>query len=190
MMDKNTQDIAVATIKTIVLPVVAWIGKGYWDRRTHRKVKGLKVFPRDGRVMISPDVADDHSKHHSPPAEAAAIHFCFLNQTGHKVYLHDAFVSKLAAHITPHANAARDAGTSAYELKFRTADEQTFHLREVPLETSASAFTSLPLNGAIHPMPQGWFRRLLLRLGRRPPNYLLCYTVTMDGRAYRVCSPQ
>jgi hypothetical protein len=180
----------VETVKTLVLPALAWIAKGYWDRRSFRHVKGLKVFPRDGTVLISPDVADDHTRHHTPPTVAEAIHFCFCNLTLRKIYIHDAYLTKLADHITPHQDAAQDAGTGGYELKFRVADNQPFSLREVALETGRSAVTSLPLSGPIRPESKGWFGRIRQRLSMKPNNYLLCYTVTMDGHSYRVRSPR
>lgn len=154
---------------------IAWpIALYAWSRRKVNSVPGLEVHFAAGNITI-------HGEPHS------AVDVQFTNHTGSVAYISGVRVRSCTANFPVPVVAARDIAQGSYHLKFMQ-DGGGFVLREVTLQTSASAKTCMPttpgLSSAFFTHAPSWVSRLF----RRQTYFVLEYTAMVGTTRHAVAT--
>jgi len=153
----------------------AWpIALFLWHRRKVNSVPGLEVHFAAGNITIG-------EKSHS------AVDVQFTNHTGAVTYVSGARIRSCTRAFPVPVEAARDIAKGSYHLKFMH-ESGAFNLREVTLQTSASAKTCMPttpeLAGEFYTHSPSWGARLF----RRQKYFVLEYTAMVGTTRYAVAT--
>jgi hypothetical protein len=160
--------------------VVAFTGIGWpialflWHRRTVNSVPGLEVHFAAGKITIG-----------DKPYSAVDVQF--TNHTGAVAYVSGARIRSCTRVFPVPVEAARDIAKGSYHLKF-IRENGAFDLREVTLQTSASAKTCMPttpeLTGEFYTHSPSW----VARLSRHQKYFVLEYTAMVGTTRYAVAT--
>lgn len=154
---------------------IAWpIALFLWHRRKVNSVPGLEVHFAAGNINIG-------DKAHP------AVDVEFTNHTGAVTYVSGARIRSCTRAFPVPVEAARDIARGSYHLKF-IRESGAFDLREVTLQTSASAKTCMPttpeLAGEFYTHSPSWAARLF----RHQKYFVLEYTAMVGTTRYAVAT--
>jgi hypothetical protein len=152
---------------------IAWpITLFLWHRRKVNSVSGLEVHFVAGNITIG-------DRAHS------AVDVQFTNHTGAVTYVSGARIRSCKRAFPVPVEAARDIARGSYHLKF-IRENGAFDLREVTLQTGASAKTCMPttqeLSSNFYTHSPSWAARLF----RHHKYFVLEYTAMVGTTRYAV----
>ncbi len=154
---------------------IAWpLALFLWHRRKVNSVPGLEVHFAAGNITIG---ANAHS----------TVDVQFTNHTGAVTYVSGVRIRSCTRAFPVPVEAARDIAKGSYHLKFMH-ESGAFNLREVTLQTSASAKTCMPTTPTLAGEFYTHSPSLGARLFRRQKYFVLEYTAMVGTTRYAVAT--